>query len=124
MSQTSRIGCLRRQGEVGMRDEKRGPGLRGNILVEEGDPANTSNTRAPADPPADAEQTPAEEAPAQASFPGTIRPDAGTHDTGPNPIVTDAHVEAHPTGPNPVIHPTRPNPVVPAQAAAAEAAQA
>jgi hypothetical protein len=100
-----------------VRDEKRGPGLRGNILVEEGDPATTSNPDAPADaaaspPPA------AEPGPQPATFRGTIRPDAGTHDTGPNPIVTDAHVEASPTGPNPVIHPTGPNPVVPAEAAA------
>src|ERR1700753_400085 len=123
MSQTSRIGWPAAVGVVGVRDEKRGPGLRGNILVEEGDSATTSSAHAPADPPADSEQDPGQAA-AEGSFRGTIRPDAGTHDTGPNPVVTDAHVEASPTGPNPVIHPTGANPVVPAEPEAAPAAPA
>src|ERR1700761_8257049 len=114
MPKTSRIGWPAAVGVVGVRDEKRGPGLRGNILVEDGDSATTSGAHAPADPPADSEQDPGQAA-VEGSFRGTIRPDAGTHDTGPNPVVTDAHVEASPTGPNPVIHPTGPNPVVPAQ---------
>ncbi len=107
-----------------MREEKRGPGLRGNILVEEGDAASTGTANAPADPSAAADQpaaeqpaaeqateagradigatvTGAEAKPEPESFAGTIREDAGTHATGPNPVVTDA--VADPTGPNPVV---------------------
>jgi hypothetical protein len=81
-----------------MRDDKRGPGLRGNTLVDAGDPAATGTAHAPDQDAADAEPTPGPE-----TFDGTIRPDAGSHATGPNPIVTAADVRAEATGPNPIL---------------------
>jgi hypothetical protein len=75
-----------------MRDEKRGPGLRGNILVEEGDPATTGSGGTPADPAATDQARTEQAAATPSAGPGslrrTIRPDAGTHATGPNPVVS------------------------------------
>src|ERR1700761_7516875 len=81
-----------------MRDYKRGPGLRGNTLVDAGDPAATSAARAPDQDAAGAETTSGPE-----TFDGTIRPDAGTHATGPNPIGTAADLRSENTAPTPIL---------------------
>ncbi|HYY17969.1 MAG TPA: hypothetical protein VE864_03950, partial [Streptosporangiaceae bacterium] len=124
-----------------MRDDKRGPGLRGNILVEEGDPASTSGAPVPAGPAGqpsaeqpssaapeqDTEGAQAEREPEAGPFLGAIREDAGTHATGPNPVVKSPGAIPNPTTPIPVVgpepeaaeaeakpgtHATGPNPVV------------
>ena len=85
-----------------MRDDKRGPGLRGNTLVDAGKPASASDAHAPAQDTAEA-STDTETTAGPEKFDGTIRPDAGTHATGPNPIVTPADEAAETTGPNPIL---------------------
>jgi hypothetical protein len=100
-----------------VRDDKRGPGLRGNILVEEGDPASTSGAPAPAGPAGqssaeqpsgaapeqDSEGGQAEPEPEAGPFLGTIPEDAGTHATGPNPVVKSSGAIPNPTAPIPVV---------------------
>ena len=93
-----------------MRDDKRGPGLRGNILVEDGNPASASGAPAPAaeqPSPAAAEQGSeggqARPEPEAGPFLGTIREDAGTHATGPNPVIKSSGAVPNPTTPIPVV---------------------
>ena len=82
----------------------------------EGEPASTSGAPAPAGPAgqSSAEQPSAapgqnteggqaEPEPEAGPFLGTIREDAGTHDTGPNPVVKSSGATPNPTTPIPVV---------------------
>jgi hypothetical protein len=84
-----------------MRDDKRGPALRGSTLVEEGDPA-TDSARARTDAPSSADQ------PGQASADQASAGQADQADQADDELT----FADRPTGPNPIVHATGPNPVV------------